>query len=314
MDILNATLEDLKRIRPDLCSQLYQEFLMSRSLVMAKREEESKNKIESEKDRVKVGDALRWNYTGEEGLVVGFELFGGKKKIVVEQYDGTKINFDNNPRLYTILEGDDKEAVLSQRKKYLKESSKKQEPKDVMPKKAKKSIYQARRWEITPDLKIKEYPDKTPSPEDVKMEALVGDTIIYDSKRCVVTKKGLSGGTMRLIVRYDDGVMDNVPNDWSRYQVIKKRQSTPDRSSSTPSKRKPIPPKKPVADFEVKKNQQVVRIGDWVMRTSDGQIGKVTGIRVLGGGIEKLILELEDGSQSGVFKSKGLYKLVKRRK
>ena len=43
------------------------------------------------------------------------------------------------------------------------------------------------------------------------------------------------------------------------------------------------------------------------MRTSDNQIGKVVEIKKLGSGIEKLILELEDGSQSGVFNSTNLY-------
>ena len=48
-------------------------------------------------------------------------------------------------------------------------------------------------------------------------------------------------------------------------------------------------------------------IGDTVQRKSDGLIGKVVEIKKLGYGIEKLILELKDGSQSGVFNDTSMY-------
>ena len=51
---------------------------------------------------VKLGDVLRWNYTKEVGVVVGFDSEGG---IVVQLDDGTEIIFENDPRLFVKVEG-----------------------------------------------------------------------------------------------------------------------------------------------------------------------------------------------------------------
>ncbi|MCR4808698.1 MAG: hypothetical protein K5896_02435 [Prevotella sp.] len=40
---------------------------------------------------VQLGDVLRWNYTGEEGVVVGFDYEEGVRKFIVRQNDGTEI-------------------------------------------------------------------------------------------------------------------------------------------------------------------------------------------------------------------------------
>jgi len=68
------------------------------------------------------------------------------------------------------------------------------------------------------------------------------------------------------------------------------------------------PSSEAIRKFDItNKRKKKATVGDWVMRTSDNQIGKVVEIKKLGSGIEKLILELEDGSQSGVFNSTNLY-------
>lgn len=51
-------------------------------------------------------------------------------------------------------------------------------------------------------------------------EAAVGDRIIYNSKKCTVIKKLVERGCRRLIIKYDDSTVDNVPNYRNRYQVI----------------------------------------------------------------------------------------------
>jgi hypothetical protein len=48
---------------------------------------------------------------------------------------------------------------------------------------------------------------------------LVGDYIFYDDRLCKVVKKKTTGRSMRLIIEYEDGTLDNVPNDWNRYRV-----------------------------------------------------------------------------------------------
>lgn len=53
-----------------------------------------------------------------------------------------------------------------------------------------------------------------------KREAMVGDRIKYQSMNCTVIKKKVMRGSFRLIVRYDDGRVDNLLNDWSKYIIL----------------------------------------------------------------------------------------------
>lgn len=51
-------------------------------------------------------------------------------------------------------------------------------------------------------------------------EAMVGDRILYDKKRCTVIEKKTIKGSLRLVVKYEDGTFDNLKNDWNRYRII----------------------------------------------------------------------------------------------
>ena len=51
-------------------------------------------------------------------------------------------------------------------------------------------------------------------------------------------------------------------------------------------------------------------VGDTIMRTSDNLIGKVVEIQTTANGLEKLILELEDGSKGSVYNNTRLYQVV----
>lgn len=81
---------------------------------------------------VKRGEALRWNYSKEEGVVVGFDSSSGERNFIVQQCDGKKIIFENDPKLFTILDGEEKEAVVSKWKKYIKD--KKETRRSFLPK------------------------------------------------------------------------------------------------------------------------------------------------------------------------------------
>ena len=70
---------------------------------------------------VKRGEALRWNYSKEEGVVVGFDSSSGERNFIVQKCDGKKMIFENDPNLFTILDGEEKDAVVSKWKKYIKE-------------------------------------------------------------------------------------------------------------------------------------------------------------------------------------------------
>lgn len=65
----------------------------------------------------------------------------------------------------------------------------------------------------------KNYQRKRKFPTLVK-EAMIGDRLKYDSKLCVVIAKKTTKGSLRLIVKYDDGSIENVLNDWERYKVL----------------------------------------------------------------------------------------------
>lgn len=61
---------------------------------------------------------------------------------------------------------------------------------------------------------------RTQITNQIKREAMVGDRIKYQSMNCTVIKKKVMRGSFRLIVRYDDGRVDNLLNDWSKYIII----------------------------------------------------------------------------------------------
>jgi len=50
---------------------------------------------------VKLGDVLRWNYTKETGVVVGFDYSEEVRRFIVRQNDGTEILFEDDPKLFT---------------------------------------------------------------------------------------------------------------------------------------------------------------------------------------------------------------------
>lgn len=196
MDLVSATLEDLKRYRPDLCDLLYDEFLKANSIEKPKKLHYS---LEDEKPEVKVGDAIRWNYTGEEGVVVGFESFGGKK-IIVQQYDGTKIQFDNNPKLFTILEGKRKEKVLLQKKKHDARVLKDSEPQKTV-KTKKKPRFETEVVEDEQDTNIR----KSERPK-------IGDRIRYLVNKKIAVVKGFVNkyGVDRIILKGPKGMPSSI--------------------------------------------------------------------------------------------------------
>lgn len=61
---------------------------------------------------------------------------------------------------------------------------------------------------------------RTQITNQTKREAMVGDRIKYQSMNCTVIKKKETRGSFRLIVRYDDGRVDNLLNDRSKYIII----------------------------------------------------------------------------------------------
>lgn len=59
-----------------------------------------------------------------------------------------------------------------------------------------------------------------PSTYSTTYWAKVGDRIIYDKKPCVVLEKKVRQGYTRLVIMYDNGTIDNVPDERKRYKFI----------------------------------------------------------------------------------------------
>jgi len=53
---------------------------------------------------------LRWNYTKDAGVVVGFDTSDGGRDFIVLRCDGRKIVFENDARLYEVIEGEEREG------------------------------------------------------------------------------------------------------------------------------------------------------------------------------------------------------------
>lgn len=64
-------------------------------------------------------------------------------------------------------------------------------------------------------------PEKAvPSSNTLPDMAKIGDRVLYDKRRGTVVEKRSAGGFSRLILKYDNGTFDNVPNDTDRYRII----------------------------------------------------------------------------------------------
>ena len=209
-------------------------------------------------------------------------------------------------------------------------------------------------------------------------EAKVGDRIRYDYQLCTVIEVKTIRNSLRLVIKYDDGTIDNVQNDRNRYRVVSRGDGVsanylqtqiedqevlhvgdviiyngytcsvinmkwdgyihkyfikyPDGSINfitSKSKYKKIMSEGEIIqkdnnresskgrellygnystiNYNNHARQNKAKVGDWIIRTSDNLIGQVIDIIKLNNGVERLILELKDGSQASVLNNTLLY-------
>lgn len=210
LDLFTATIEDIKRHRPDLCGMLYDEFVKAYSLEKTKQKNKTKEEKENDTFNVKLGDVLRWNYTKEEGIVVGFDSARGKRKFIVEQFDGTKIMFENDPKLFRVLEGKEKETVITKREKYIAESKERETAKQAnVPKNSvrTKTIY---------DGVIYNEPTRRGS------KLKVGDRIRFKLTKDIGIVKGFfrKGGLDRIHIGESNGLPESIIDNPEAYEIL----------------------------------------------------------------------------------------------
>ena len=285
MDIRKVTLEDLKKYRPDLCDMLYDEFLHALSSTDPVEEGKPAEVIVSDMSGVKKGDAIRWNYTKEEGIVIGVDETDGVSNIIVRRFNGTKVLFENDPKLFTILDGEERDNVIAKRERYVAEiREQKDAGRALIPKKSSKTktIY---------DGVVYNEPTRRGS------KLAVGDRIRFKLTKGLGMVKGFmrKGGLDRILMWKGDGIPESIIDNPEAYEIVD--------------------PIKPSDNKESERKARVkARVGDMVERTADGVTGRVIEIKDVGCGVEKLIFELEDGSKSTVFNDISMYNVLTNRR
>ena len=126
---------------------------------------------------------------------------------------------------------------------------------------------------------------------------MVGDHIRFKLTKGLGMVKGFirKGGLDRILMWKGEGIPESIIDNPEAYEIVD-----------------PIKPSE--SNERVRKARIKARVGDMVERSSDGVTGKVTEIRDVGCGIEKLILELKDGSQTTVFNDITMYSVLTNRK
>ncbi len=210
MDILVATLQDLKTLRPDLCDQLYGEFLKAHSISNSKKKRKNPIMVAEYGNVVKLGDVLRWNYTKEEGTVVGFKSSNGVKWIIVERLDGSRIYFENDPKLFKKLEGIERDNVINKRKEFLNDQCEKECSKEIEILKSTK--------------KTKQYVDDViydvPTRRGSKLK--IGDKICYKmtNKKYKVIGFKKEGGLDRIVLKGYNKTSLIIIDNPNAYEII----------------------------------------------------------------------------------------------
>lgn len=162
-------------------------------------------------NRVRKGDAIRWNYTKEEGVVIGFERDEEISNIIVRRYNGTKVLFENDPKLFTILEGEEREKVIERRNQYVAEiRARKDIGRKLIPKKSKrqgKTIY---------DGVVYDEPTRRGS------KLRVGDHIRFKQTKDVGVVSGFirRGGVDRMLLVGGDGIPNEIIDNPEAYDVV----------------------------------------------------------------------------------------------
>ena len=214
MDIRVATLQDLKTLRPDLCDQLYDEFMKAHSVQQPKKREKSPNKVADRNNGVKRGDVLHWNYTKEEGVVVGFDFSKGYQWIIVEQYDGSRIYFFFFSKLFKILEVAERDNVINKRKVFLDGKFDKECNKEIEKPKSKKET----------SKKTKQFVEDVvydvPTRRGSKLK--IGDKIRYKMTNEKYKVKGFikKGGLDRIILEGYNKTPLTIIDNPSAYEIV----------------------------------------------------------------------------------------------
>lgn len=295
-DIVDEISEQLLDIFEEIEHNVYKRpnTLIKRDLERTpKKKIKSKEEVISENIGVKKGDAIRWNYTKEEGIVVGFENEGRTINIIVRRFDGTKVLFENDPRLFTILEGEEKDEVISKRERYLIESKERKDiERDITPPKRNKTktIYDGSLY-------------NEPTRRGSKLK--VGDSIRFKLTKGIGVVKGFMrrGGLDRILMNESIGVPESIIDNPAAYDIVS-ATSLNVLSSGSP---------KDNSDSDIsserKKKRSKAKIGDWILWKPTGDKGKVIELKNVGP-VKKLVLSLRGDCRMEVYDNPQAYDIL----
>ncbi len=294
-DIVDEISEQLLDIFEEIEHNVYKRpnTLIKRDLERTpKKKIKSKEEVISENIGVKKGDAIRWNYTKEEGIVVGFENEGRTINIIVRRFDGTKVLFENDPRLFTILEGEEKDEVISKRERYLIESKERKDiERDITPPKRNKTktIYDGILY-------------NEPTRRGSKLK--VGDSIRFKLTKGIGVVKGFMrrGGLDRIIMNKTEGVPESIIDNPAAYDIVSDKslnEFSADNNDCSDSEK----------SFDGKKNRSKADIGDWILWKPTGDKGKVIDFKNVGP-VQKLVLSLRGDCRMEVYDNPLAYDIL----
>ena len=154
------------------------------------------------REEAKIGDYIRLTFHEQVGEVISI-----------------KKNIDNSSTLVLKMDAGNTKEVLANASSYeilqKKSVKSKQEPKNspiALHTKKKKQLELNKK--IQKETNVQRIANTT---NDVK----VGDRLKFNGKECIIQKILTRGGSSRFLVEYSNGVFDYVPNDESKYRIVR---------------------------------------------------------------------------------------------
>lgn len=166
-------------------------------------------------EEAKIGDTIKLESSGQIGRVINSKKFtNGSSILTVKMEDGHIVKVSNYNSPY---------EIVSSKTSKIRESS---SQKDMSFE--EKEIFQPVQKE-TSSLEIQYEVSEL---DGVK----VGSRIVYNGKECTICKILVRDNSSRFLVKYDNKVLDYIPNDKSKYKItssnIRRHHSIPETRSS----------------------------------------------------------------------------------
>lgn len=128
----------------------------------------------------------------------------------------------------------------------------------------------------------------------------VGDRILYNQKECAICKIVVRDDSSRFLVKYDNEVLDYVPNDKSKYTVVRSQTTSQDQTSE----------ENKMESMSARKDIKEASVGDRIVYNSKPCIVLAKRNKY---DIAHFVVKYDDGTIDFVFGDKKKYEILNRR-